>query len=481
MPKNPVGIQHLPTRYEGLSGLLGDNALSTLIPLDQDLTFLKRFLARAKSSRQGKIQFLLAEPGTGKTSFVESLRIFLGDQVSNIVKLPPEYELSYEEIPKYIAQIAPSSDGRFLVISFDGREALSLTEAVHRNMLVQINSLLRQRPDVLVLWPVTRSDFARQVVSIIEEVGGRSSLGSEPIHKFTGLRPDQFYEALQKLLAVANWSLEDAGVEDDEALALSAVASTMGGFLDSLQELIVERFDVEGIGRTIPTLLFVVTSGSIEIREICRNLRRASSFYLEAARLLMYTRRSNIAEWWQNRNASARTSLAHAIAMFNAQLTSMSAASMVHSVANSTHADLKPLADGVQSNQGAVTNVIRSTELFKYLAGEAIDIAKTGSPIQTTLDAYARIQARSETHHRALNEILVSAVCGRLEAAPRVEGYEMSLVQGLQTDVALQMGGDRYAVEFHHKAASESTENKIAIYILTKLQEYAINFGLTSR
>lgn len=358
MPQPSLSIQHLPTRYEGLSRLLGENALSTLIPLDEDLTFLKRLLARAKSSGQGKLQFLLAESGTGKTSFVEGSRIFLGDQVADVVRLPGEYELSCEEIPRFIAGITPPKDGRYCIVNFDGREALSLAEATHRNMLVQLNALLRQRSDVLVLWPVTRPDFAEQVVGILKEVGGQSSLGAMPVYPFTGLRSAKFYEALQKLLAVANWTLEDAGLEDSEAEALAGGAETMGGYLDLLQELVSERFDVEGIGRTVPTLLFVVSSGSTEIRETCRNLRRASSFYLEASRLLMYTRRSNIAEWWQNRNESARTSLAHTIAMFNAQLTSMSAASVVHSVATSAHADLKPLTNAIQSNRGAAANVI---------------------------------------------------------------------------------------------------------------------------
>ena len=59
--------------------------------------------------------------------------------------------------------------------------------------------------------------------------------------------------------------------------------------------------------------------------------------------------------------------------------------------------------------------------------------------------------------------------------------YETNLTPNLQTDVAFVYEGQQIAVEFHHKAEGESTENNIAIYILEKLKEYAINYGLAER
>ncbi len=37
------------------------------------------------------------------------------------------------------------------------------------------------------------------------------------------------------------------------------------------------------------------------------------------------------------------------------------------------------------------------------------------------------------------------------------------------------------AIEFHHKAAEDSNANKISIYVLEKLKEYSINYGLADR
>lgn len=59
--------------------------------------------------------------------------------------------------------------------------------------------------------------------------------------------------------------------------------------------------------------------------------------------------------------------------------------------------------------------------------------------------------------------------------------FEAQLMPGLQTDASYKSGMSTNALEFHHKADGESTTNKVAIYVLEKLKEYAINYGLAAR
>ena len=58
---------------------------------------------------------------------------------------------------------------------------------------------------------------------------------------------------------------------------------------------------------------------------------------------------------------------------------------------------------------------------------------------------------------------------------------EVTIAKGLQTDVVFTKDGQQMALEFHHEKADEATHNKVAIYILEKLKEYAINIGLAKR
>ncbi len=113
-----------------------------------------------------------------------------------------------------------------------------------------------------------------------------------------------------------------------------------------------------------------------------------------------------------------------------------------------------------------------------------MDNREYGSSVKPeTLTSYGRIQAVSETHHLAINKAIMKQTIKAIEADGTPStlkdiSYERQLRPGLQTDVVYTKGFDKIAVEFHHKSAAETEYGKVAIYILTKLKEYAINYGI---
>lgn len=111
-----------------------------------------------------------------------------------------------------------------------------------------------------------------------------------------------------------------------------------------------------------------------------------------------------------------------------------------------------------------------------------LDNREYGSSVKDETSAsFSRIQAQSERKHRALNDSVLRLAAESGAVLPSLT-LENSLVPGLQTDATFrEPGRPTVALEFHHKAASESTNNKLAIYVLEKLKEYAINYGLASR
>lgn len=123
----PAGkITALPTRYEPLVRVLGDQkAKTTFIPCQDDLERAKRLIASSESAGQGKFCFLEAPSGFGKSTFVHSLETFMSDRVAQVIRLPPPYELKLGEIPGYIARLKASK--KFTVVNFDNREAHSST------------------------------------------------------------------------------------------------------------------------------------------------------------------------------------------------------------------------------------------------------------------------------------------------------------------------------------------------------------------
>jgi energy-coupling factor transporter ATP-binding protein EcfA2 len=267
--------------------VLGDRAKTTFIQAVDDLEAAKRLIASAESAGQGKICFLEAASGSGKSTFVHSLEIFTPDKVGQVVRLPPAHELRLADIPAYVANLAPLP--KHTVVNFDGREAPSFNRPEYKTFLGELNGVLRGRPDLLIYWPVTDPKFANELVALLETVGGKSAFGPKPILKMQGLRKEQYNLVLEKLLQVTHWSLEDAAIERAEIDTLIRDADNIGSFFDGVHALIVERFDVTNMGVTFPELIIVVGSGETKLRETCRSLRRADSFYVEASRLLMYT------------------------------------------------------------------------------------------------------------------------------------------------------------------------------------------------
>jgi hypothetical protein len=59
--------------------------------------------------------------------------------------------------------------------------------------------------------------------------------------------------------------------------------------------------------------------------------------------------------------------------------------------------------------------------------------------------------------------------------------FEAPIVQGLSSDLAYHSDTGRVALEFHYKTNGEATANKIAIYVLEKIKEYAVNVGIAKR
>lgn len=477
----PAGkITALPTRYEPLVRVLGDQkAKTTFIPCQDDLERAKRLIASSESAGQGKFCFLEAPSGFGKSTFVHSLETFMSDRVAQVIRLPPPYELKLGEIPGYIARLKASK--KFTVVNFDNREAPLFDPPEYQTFLGELNGVLRTRPDVLVYWPVTDNGFASALVALLERVGGRSAFGPDAIQKMVGLRKEQYPQVLEKLLQVANWQLEDAAIDHKEAEALISESASIGEYLEKLHSLIVARFDVEGMGVRFPELIIVVGSDDLKLRETCRSLRRADSFYVEASRLLMYTKRSNVAEWWANRATDLKSALPHVIALLNVQLVSASASTVVHSVLRFGVPDLKALVQGVREDKGNARKIMKASELFRLCQGGGTDYRDFGSNVSPrTLESYRRVQAVSELKHKQINDAVVSMM---RDSELHLNGLSLEtvLAAGLVSDAAYEGPNGKIALEFHYKTAAESTNNKIAIYVLEKIKVYAINFGLAQR
>jgi hypothetical protein len=142
---------------------------------------------------------------------------------------------------------------------------------------------------------------------------------------------------------------------------------------------------------------------------------------------------------------------------------------------------LKALVQGVREDKGNARKIIKACELYRLCQGGGTDYRDYGSNVSNrTLESYARIQEVSELKHKEINEAVVAML---RDAELNLDGLKLEavLTQGLQSDASYDGPNGKTALEFHYKTGAESTNNKIAIYVLEKIKEYAINFGLAQR
>lgn len=477
-------ISRFPTRYEPLTRTFGAEASkNTFIRQEQDLTEIARLVKQAKTSGQSKLMFVYApsESGAGKTTFIQSLDLFLPEIVATVHRIGGEQALDLEGLNDQIRKIPTTTT--VTIVNIDGHESFAKNDNEYRNFGVQLNNCLRNRDDLVILWPVNNKAFAERVTEHLRVAAGSSIFGVHPIYHLVGLDKAAWPQVLDGILKIANWQLEDAALDLPTVEKLTDGSRNIGEYLDRIQAAIANNFDLSKVGFIPPQIVFAISSGKWEIRDVCRGLRRANSYYAEASRLQMYTTKSNAADWWNERNKSLKTCLPHVIALFNVQIVSLSASSVVHAVNNFADDSLKSLASSVTRNIGNAKTVMRSTELYKYSLGQDIDAREYGAATQdATFAAYEAIQQQSELKHKEINGSIMELAA---TAGGGFGTYELEVPQkatgGLIVDcIASQSNTDRDVfLEFHHKSKDESTYNKVSIYILTKLKEYAINFGIS--
>ena len=110
------------------------------------------------------------------------------------------------------------------------------------------------------------------------------------------------------------------------------------------------------------------------------------------------------------------------------------------------------------------------------------DSLATSNPSDEIRKAYTAIQKRTNAKHRQINESIVRVLTDQLEIQlPNVEFEFKPLIgggQGLQADVWSAREERPVALEFTHRKDGDAALAVIASYVLTKVQDYARDYGL---
>jgi energy-coupling factor transporter ATP-binding protein EcfA2 len=484
-----VGVLQIPASFETLSAAVGSDRIGqVLIECQDDLEAIKKAIAEVHSSGQGKLLFLHGSPGGGKTSLAQSTAIFLSDAIGFILTPPPEYEVSVTDLPGWINRNladARSEAGanRIVLVNLDQREIPVVDEVATQGAMGNLNGLLRNSPNLLILWPVNNAEFAESAISRLKQAGGATALAKRPIHQLVGLPSHQYMDALHLLLSATSVSLQDAAISHEEVSQFVNEGISIGDFLRSVQGLVVERYDLGELGQKLPKLS-VIFSCNDDIFNNCRILRRGSRFLIDPDKLLQFSR-SNVADDWRRRGGeNPRKGLAFISSLFEVKILNLSSSSVVNACAwgsDELKADVRAHYDKpVQSN---AANSLRNSALARSLRGEEDVGHATSNPSKKIRDAFLAIQRKTNPLHKDINSAIVSVLTDTLAIQLSNLEYEYKPLSdtgmGLQVDAWSEAESERpIALEFTHRRDGDASIAVLSSYILNKVQDYARDYGL---
>ncbi|MBX3736905.1 MAG: hypothetical protein KF715_09470 [Candidatus Didemnitutus sp.] len=484
MINNPVII---PNRFELL--IEGDRikAQPTLFPVEDDLRAIDFLINKANVQNGGVLAFLLGQTGVGKSTAAYSASVFLNDKVAQLIRVPLGIKL--RDVVGWLASTLPPVSSKIQMVLFDGREITDDSVGL-KQLLAGLNQLLRQRRDVLFLWPTTDPMWHKEIKAVAVTIGGSNFAPNESDIAIKGPSRADWPRILERILIQIDTSPADVALDIQLVADAANRRPTAGEFLSEIGNVIAQRTTNIRKTKALPAVLFAVTSGAEVVGEANR-IRRAGTFILKAEELLAYSPRSESGKWWHARKSNPEHNLAYIISLFDSRLTTMTASSVAYACLHHGDPMLQTAATsaGMSKNSTNAETTMRATDLYRLLVGQTVSeltSSRKGKTKDTTASAYAAIQRLSAQNHQLINKAIVQGLGQQLGDVDfsatqfEVDGGD----QNLYTDVVLHRTGSASMatfLEFHHISEANCSASGMAAYIMEKLRAYAIHYNLIPR
>ncbi|SDF68885.1 hypothetical protein SAMN05216571_101222 [Onishia taeanensis] len=212
--------------YEEVVGALGEKGIHHKLmefvePVREDESPISLVARNCRIS--GKLSFVLGAPGKGKSTFINSLQWKRHVRISSVVNIDATdcFESLaglFQKIREFGGQAKSESWKGPLCISIDYLEDLSgFDEGEIRSFFRNLNGFLRNHP-VMMLWPVTEEDAAREMVRYTQEISGTLFVQGQEVTRLNGPSFYNFPEIVSRSISILNdgRDLSDFGLTFDD-------------------------------------------------------------------------------------------------------------------------------------------------------------------------------------------------------------------------------------------------------------------------
>ncbi|GAA2522531.1 hypothetical protein GCM10010201_20740 [Pilimelia columellifera subsp. columellifera] len=428
--------------------------------------------------------FITAPSGTGKTTAVFALSSLLPEKYEPVFAVPST--VSLRDLPRWLNEKLPTQTSRNIPVLIDNREQTDDDIGLGQ-LMSSLNGIARTRPDLVILWPTTDDDWRDSLLNAARKVGGKTLAPAAGELSIGGPSSTEWPTILERLLIQLDQTLEELAIDVTAIEVATQGQDSVGAFLETIRDMVTTSVEEVRLARSLPRLLFVVSSDSAVVGEANR-LRRAGQLNIKAEELVSYSSRSISGKYWKARLKNPSHHLAYVISLFQARLVTMTPSSVSYAALHHGDHDLQQLTSkaGLSRNATNAATTFRNTDFYRFLtATTSAELTSTskGRTADATLAAYEAIQAVSARRHKAVNQ----AICGLVEqVVPEFSAakgaFEVDLGDsGAFADAVILMRDEELHLEFHHLSPAHCKASSMAAYIMEKLKTYALHYNLIPR
>lgn len=493
----------LPTSFEEIRGIFeSSKADQKLMEFIEPLVDIEAKIGEiaADISISGKVAFLLGNPGTGKSTFLQSLNWRPHIKVRCLVEIDANDFNStgsmrglYDEIAKVgkTARLERDAGPTFLILNY--LETLAaFPEADVQAFFRDLNGLLRQTP-LFVIWPVTSQDDVDQMQLFANKVSSTMFPRGNAIIDFSGPHEDKFVDIAKRTIAVLNDGIELSEFSmtsndlEEVYFEFSKLPKSQKNIREYL-ELIKERWKVASgrqakIRAGIPKsnevwFIFSYADAESVVGQFIRKSQRIEDAWSAIHdKLYEYIPNSQRSAKWD----AKRLQLALYGAIKTRILFLPTNALISTIAAYGTNEQLRKTlyAKGVPSNWMDKKEAKRSfsnTPLYKQLIGENYPVGKRkGGPAAAALETAEPIFSAvvqwltSGGSDVSINKA-VADVISELTGLPAKNNAPHPWISSVQPDIFIELPHKQVCVEFHY--TNRNAPGVIANYVLEKLDVY---------
>lgn len=463
----------LPDRFEGLHETAGNKDITKIIsPVEYGINTIQNIYEEMDSSGRGSLLILLGNSGSGKTTFLRTLDLF----IENVEILTLSNEMDVKE------SINKLTESRFelRIIVIEGRESIldmsniEVTTAIH-----VINSFIRSKKGKksLVVWPCNNKDIVDNLVETSRTVGATSLLGLEDTYfTFDGPDKGQFMHIAKQTVELLNngKTLLDFGITDETAQNYVKKAKTIGEYLKLINGAVRKNKNfVRNLKIKEHCKMWVIVLGQNEPSKDVEALTKGEFLDADIQRLLVSTGANVVQDLKEIPDKIAL--LSNYLDTKIIYIPIIDALSIVRNYANEELKVAMKLRGMSLKKDYKIAERLKNSELVRMIQKDTKLMGKKGVTGTNSINSFAKLLEISETNDRLLNDAFGRALLdnGYIDDYLTEQNFGNGLTR--RTDLLCKVEGIELRLEFMWRKKTSKAE--IANYTLTKLNNYGRAMG----